>query len=118
METIIFFLKFFLFIFGLSSVILISYWLRMEYKLWKARKRAEQNLYEMKYKWLQNAIHDYEMHKDNYTYIASQLLILYGMKYHNEEKSRVLTDEFNKKYARFREDNQPDEFSPDSIFKK
>jgi hypothetical protein len=109
-------LKFFGFFIAVGIFLILVYLVQYKIKLWQKIKRTNENLYMMKYLWLQEAIHDYEVNRDNYAYIATQLLILYGMKYHNPEKSEVLTNEFNIRFARFKEDNQPCEFDPSSVF--
>jgi hypothetical protein len=115
---VLYLLEFFAFFMGLGIFFILVYWIQYKIKLWKRARQwkkavlalkieiTNENLYNIKYCWLQKAIHDYEVNRDNYTYLATQLLILYGMKYHNEEKSRVLTDAFNINFARFKEDNR------------
>lgn len=102
MQTTIYLLKFAIFILGLGAVILIGYWLRMEYKVWKQRKRAEENLYEMKYKWLQNLINTYPVDESNYKYLKNQVEKLGQMSHKNHEKTNKLSDNFS---LRFKSEN-------------
>jgi hypothetical protein len=75
----------------------------------------------MRYEQLQKEIQNYTLHKDNYSYLKTELLMLGQMGYHDHERTSVLTTEFFNRFERFalddiKEDNQPDEFSPESIF--
>ena len=118
MENFIYLLKFAIFSTVISGVVFVLYiFFRYQYGIYQKEKLHFENLYNMKYLWLQSRINDYPISEYNYKFIMMHLVELSCMKYKNREKTTVLTMEFLKKYATsLKEWNSQDEFSPEQVF--
>lgn len=104
-----------------AALLLAGYWLYDKIHLRNRIKIANENLYNKRYTLLKDMIYSYELHRDNYGYLKTQLLWLGQMGFKDHERTSVLTTEFFNRFNRFaldeiREESQPDEFSVESIF--
>ena len=104
MEYIYYLLEFVLFCLACGIFFMIVYVIIMQYKDRKRKQRIRENMYNRKYLWLKDIIYSYELHKDNYNFIKTQLIKLGQMEYKNREKTSVLTCEFFRRFARYAKD--------------
>jgi uncharacterized metal-binding protein len=109
MGNIYYLLKFFLFFFAIGAVLMIVYFIKLQYQDWRKKKQCNEDYYEMKFNWLQKLIKSDPVNDENYKFLFSQLVKLGQMKHKNKEKTCTLSCEF------FRKFKGRDEHSPDNL---
>jgi hypothetical protein len=118
METTIYIMKFFIFWLALAGTALLGVWLTDLYQAWKAKQRALELQYDLKYLWLSNLIGTSEVTMKNYKKILHQLAELGQLEWKNREKTTVLTMRFLNLFADMAaEDATQDEFSPSEVLR-
>lgn len=91
-------LKFFVYLFFSGAFLVIVLFLIHCYKNWRRMKEAEENLYDMKYLWLQDHVRCSAVTEDNYHMTCNLFHALCELKHKNPEKTDVLYKEFLKRF--------------------
>lgn len=112
---VLYLFKFFAFFMAIGVVIILIGIIDYKVTLRKKIRRANENLYNIKYLWLQDAVQSYALHRDNFNYLKTHLIILGQMKFKDKERTSFLTTKFFIRFKRFAMD-EVSEFSPESIF--
>lgn len=92
-------LKFVLFWCAVFVIFVLVYFFVGEYRKWRRTKEMDENLYNMKYLWLQDAVRYWPVTEENYHVLCDHFIKLNQLKYKNKEKTTVLfVEEFLTKY--------------------
>jgi len=98
METL-YALKFVLFLVFAGMIFVIGVFFYTEYRKWRRTQEMQENLYNMKYMWLQDAVRYWPVTEANYHVLCDHFIKLNQLKYKNKEKTTVLfVEEFLTKY--------------------
>ena len=89
METL-YALKFVLFLVFAGMIFVIGVFFYTEYRKWRRTKEMDENLYNMKYLWLQDAVRYWPVTEENYHVLCDHFIKLNQLKYKNKEKTTVL----------------------------
>jgi len=118
METITYIMKFFIFWLIVAAIASFIFWLSEIYQAWKAKQKALELQYDMKYLWLSNLIGTSEITMKNYKKILHQLAELGQLEWKNREKTTVLTMRFWNLFADMAaEDATQDDYSPEEVLR-
>jgi len=74
-----------------AMVIFVITWYWQE---WKKTKRNRENIYNMKYLWIEDNMENLAVNEDNFRFIRGCLCELGNLKHKNREKTCVLTTKF------------------------
>ena len=98
METL-YALKVVLFLCAVFIIFIVGMVIYLKYKVWRRTQEQNENLYNMKYMWLQDAIHHWPVTETNYHLLCDHFMKMNELKFKNREKTTVLfVEEFLTKF--------------------
>jgi hypothetical protein len=91
-------LKFAIYLLFSVAFIVLVYFLYLGYQNWRRTKEMQENLYDMKYLWMKDAIYHWPVTEANYHTLRSHFCKINMFEHKDKEKTDVLFREFIEKF--------------------